>query len=77
MQTTLTMNDDKELSRVCSPAEVDPEAQCDECGVFGAHQFGDKHLCTDCYVGKGSCCPEFGKDDLWSRDDPGQGAPGS
>lgn len=43
----------------------DPEARCDECGAFGAMAFGDRLLCPECYAGKGSCCPEFGKDDLW------------
>jgi hypothetical protein len=45
----------------------DSTARCDECGAFGAAQFGDLLLCADCYVGKSSCCPEFGKDDLWTR----------
>ncbi len=41
-------------------------AVCDVCGRFGAFRFGDRTLCEDCYVGCGSCCPEFGKDDLWT-----------
>ncbi len=52
----------------CIPDRVsDPAVRCEECGAFGALQFGDLLLCADCYVGKGSCCPEFGKDDLWAR----------
>lgn len=47
------------------PPERDPGATCDECGVFGAFDFGHVKLCGGCYEGKGSCCPEFGKDDLW------------
>lgn len=52
----------------CASPTPEPERVCDECGAHGAFQFGDVSLCTDCYAGKGSCCPEFGKDDLW-RDD--------
>lgn len=44
---------------------ADENAVCEECGKFGAYQIGDHFLCMDCYQGKGSCCPEFGKDDLW------------
>ncbi|MGH8021824.1 MAG: hypothetical protein ACREIA_26785 [Opitutaceae bacterium] len=47
----------------------EPETPCDECGRFGAYRFADRALCDECYAGRGSCCPEFGKDDLWSRDD--------
>ncbi len=39
---------------------------CDVCGRFGAVRIGDRALCVDCYQECGSCCPEFGKDDLWS-----------
>jgi hypothetical protein len=46
--------------------ELDENAVCDACGRFGAYQFGDRLLCEDCYAGCGSCCLEFGKDDLWS-----------
>ncbi len=45
----------------------EPETPCDECGRFGAYPFAGRALCGDCYTGCGSCCPEFGKDDLWSR----------
>ncbi len=38
---------------------------CDVCGRFGAYRLGERWLCPDCYTGSGSCCPEFGKDDLW------------
>lgn len=37
---------------------------CDVCGRFGAYRFGERLLCFECYAGNGSCCPEFGKDDL-------------
>jgi hypothetical protein len=39
---------------------------CDVCGRFGAYHFGERLLCQECYVGSGSCRPEFGKDDLWT-----------
>lgn len=55
----------KEHPTCSSNQAPDPAARCGECGAFGATQFGDLFLCTDCYAGKGSCCPEFGKDDLW------------
>ena len=45
--------------------KVDSAAVCSECGAFGAFDFGDFKLCPTCYSEKGSCCPEFGKDDLW------------
>lgn len=47
---------------------ADEKAVCDVCGKFGAFHFGDRVLCQECYVGSGSCCPEFGKDDLWPRE---------
>jgi hypothetical protein len=37
------------------------ELRCDECGRFGAFDFGARKLCPDCYEHCGSCCPEFGK----------------
>jgi hypothetical protein len=38
----------------------------EQCAQNGAFHFGEQTLCQDCYSGAGSCCPEFGKDDLWS-----------
>ncbi len=58
----------------CVPPRAEPagvtgqfnaSAVCDVCGRFGAFEIGAQHLCTDCYEAKGSCCPEFGADDLW------------
>lgn len=40
---------------------------CDRCGKFGAYVIDDRALCPECYAGSGSCCPEFGKDDLWPK----------
>ena len=34
---------------------------CDDCGRYGAIDFGGRQLCPDCYECSGSCCPEFGK----------------
>lgn len=44
---------------------LDESAVCEACGAFGAFHFADRTLCQSCYEGSGSCCPEFGKDDLW------------
>lgn len=51
--------------------------RCDTCGRFGAVKVGDRALCPDCYAGSGSCCPEFGKDDLWTfpKDEPVESNP--
>lgn len=54
---------------VCSPPVADANATCDECGAFGAFAFDGVKLCVRCYTEKGSCCPEFGKDDLWKNRD--------
>ncbi|HPY29212.1 MAG TPA: hypothetical protein PLT00_00710 [Verrucomicrobiota bacterium] len=45
---------------------MDENAACEECGQFGAVELGGRKLCMDCYQKGGSCCPEFGKDDLWT-----------
>jgi hypothetical protein len=47
-----------------SSLSIDPNATCSECGASGAFDFGHIKLCTRCYSEKGSCCAEFGKDDL-------------
>lgn len=48
-----------------TPAGLDANAVCDTCGKYGAYHLGERALCGECYAGCGSCCPEFGKDDLW------------
>ena len=45
---------------------VNDNLTCEECGAFGAIEWDGKRLCPECSTAKGSCCPEFGKDDLWS-----------
>jgi hypothetical protein len=47
--------------------KLNPGAICSECGVVGAFEFEGATLCLDCYTQKGSCCPEFSKDDLWRK----------
>jgi hypothetical protein len=48
-----------------SEAVYDENVVCDRCGRFGAFRFGDKALCLECYEAFGSCCVEFGGEDLW------------
>lgn len=53
----------------CTPGTTspsfDPDTPCSGCGQFGAFVFDGALLCADCYEKRGSCCPEFGADDLW------------
>jgi hypothetical protein len=35
----------------------DENLTCDECGRYGAIDFGVRKLCPDCYENSGSCCP--------------------
>jgi hypothetical protein len=51
----------------CERLAANPDAVCAECGAAGAVEFGHVALCVSCYAEKGSCCPEFGKDDLWRQ----------
>jgi hypothetical protein len=45
------------------PASPGP---CERCGSPEAEvQCGGRSLCLDCYYLAGSCCLEFGADDLW------------
>lgn len=48
------------------PNKADESQPCEICGSPEALQFADQWICEDCYRGRGSCCPEFGKDDLWT-----------
>ncbi len=38
---------------------------CERCGGVNAVRVGGRWLCESCYVEAGSCCLEFGADDLW------------
>jgi hypothetical protein len=49
------------------PLGIDAEARCERCGVFSPLDLGDRRLCEECYQLCGSCCQEFGADDLWAR----------
>jgi hypothetical protein len=44
-----------------APGKIN-ELVCDECGRFGAMEFGERNICPDCYEHCGSCCPEFGRE---------------
>ena len=48
-----------------TPPALNESVVCDVCGRFGAYRISERWLCQECYTGSGSCCPEFGKDDLW------------
>ena len=41
------------------------EGVCERCGREGGVRIGDRVVCRECYVIFGSCCMEFGSDDLW------------
>ncbi len=44
--------------------------RCRRCGRMPAEKFGDQWFCRECFQQFGSCCLEFGGDDLWrQRDD--------
>jgi len=40
---------------------------CRRCGSDDAVRFGDQWLCRACFQRYGSCCLEFGGDDLWKE----------
>lgn len=42
---------------------------CEKCGRYDAVEIGEHHLCVDCYEEAGSCCLEFGGDDLWDLEE--------
>ncbi len=44
-----------------------PSLTCRRCGAEKAVRFGDQWLCRDCFQQYGSCCLEFGGDDLWEE----------
>lgn len=60
--------DEKPVERRAEEAvPFDAALTCESCGRFGARRIGDHALCDECIVGRGSCCPEFGQDDLWAQ----------
>ena len=48
-------------------ARLNEHAACSLCGRFGAFEIGYQLLCPACYDSCGSCCPEFGREDLEER----------
>jgi hypothetical protein len=54
---------------VTQELKLEPEVRCDRCGVIGAFELGVRRLCEECYRSYGSCCLEFGADDLTQRDE--------
>jgi hypothetical protein len=52
-----------------APSETTPGNYCERCGTANAVKVGARWLCENCYVEAGSCCPEFGADDLWDFDE--------
>lgn len=53
------------MPKTNSDLRFSEDTVCDRCGKFGAFRFDDIALCEECYEGAGSCCLEFGGDDLW------------
>lgn len=43
-------------------------AVCERCGKPEALACGERLLCAECRELLGSCCLEFGADDLWAED---------
>jgi hypothetical protein len=58
-----------DIPNMSSAIQFDDNAACAGCGRFGAYVFDAQQLCGDCYEKRGSCCPEFGADDLWRREE--------
>ncbi len=57
------MNSEGEPAGEC-PVDRQPEAPCVRCGLPTDKFIGDIPICDECYQIRGSCCPEFGEDDL-------------
>jgi hypothetical protein len=45
----------------------------ERCGGLSPLDLGDRRLCEECVRLCGSCCLEFGADDLWPREGEPQG----
>ena len=57
-------------SIITYPSEEEPP-RCDRCGSLDAPvALAGRRLCTDCYYLYGSCCMEFGGDDLTAEPNP-------
>ena len=51
------------MKSLISKQKVRPS--CERCGKKETYRIGDHWLCPECYSLYGSCCLEFGGDDLW------------
>ena len=40
---------------------------CEKCGGLDGLEVGGRSICEACYSLSGSCCLEFGADDLWKE----------
>ncbi len=46
---------------------------CDRCGRPAIARIEGEWLCESCYQDPGSCCMEFGGDDLWTFEEENEG----
>ena len=51
--------------------------ECQFCGRPTEIVLGGVPVCEECYQNAGSCCLEFGGEDLWAAREEPKGAPGS
>jgi len=51
------------------PASRASDSLCEHCGRPDSVEIGGRQLCAECYQTAGSCCLEFGADDLWQEND--------
>jgi hypothetical protein len=58
------------IDQLISGVPFEENFPCDRCGQFGSFKFQGASLCQNCYESCGSCCPEFGADDLWTTNKP-------
>ena len=64
------MESEAQETRASGGAASDAADQsCERCGAPRTVKVGARWLCESCYVEAGSCCPEFGADDLWDLDE--------
>ena len=57
-----------------SPAATESHA-CARCGRTAEHYLGGMWVCEECRQIRGSCCLEFGGDDLWQEREERDGSP--
>lgn len=50
-------------------SEHEESRSCDRCGGPDALEVGGRSVCEACFALSGSCCLEFGADDLWKDRD--------